>query len=176
MAVDDLNAAHGISRRRRLAALRRTGAVALTLGALATGAQSEPPKTANDPGYVLEQYPDRLPQTTLKCIQFRTLYDWRALNAHNLIVWAPTRKHPYHIQIDRPCQSLRFAHTIGFTSNDSQLCGFGGDSVLVQNGGGAPDRCPIGSITPLTDDGLKTLLAQAPGRGLKDKRAAEEKK
>jgi len=44
----------------------------------------------------------------------------------------------------------------------------------VQNGGGAPDRCPIGSITPLTEDGLKNLLAQAPGRSLKEKRAAED--
>ncbi len=131
------------------------------------------PTSANHPGYVLDQYPSTLPETTLKCIQVRTLYDWRALNAHNLIVLAPTRKHPYHLQLDRPCMGLKFAHQIGFTSTDSQLCGFGGDSVLVQNGGGAPERCPIGSITPLTDDGLKRLIDQAPGRSLNDKRAAE---
>lgn len=153
-------------------------AAALSSAMLASNVQAQdgPPKTANDPGFVLEQFPDRLPPTTLKCIQFRTLYDWRALNAHNLIVWAPTRKHPYHLQLERPCQGLRFAHAIGFTSNDSQLCGFGGDSVLVQNGGGAPDRCPIGSITPLTEDGLNNLLAQAPGRTLQEKHAAEDKK
>jgi hypothetical protein len=149
--------------------------VAFAATASAAMAQEAPPKTANDPDYVLEQYPDKLPNTTIKCIQFRTLYDWRALNANNLIVWAPTRKHPYHLQLDRPCRGLRFAHQIGFTSNDSQLCGFGGDSVLVQDGGGAPDRCPIGSITPLTEDGLKRLLDQAPGRSLKDKREAEGK-
>ena len=53
------------------------------------------PKTANDEGYVLEQFPDRLPDTTNQCIFFRTLYDWKPLNRHNLIVWAPSRKHPY---------------------------------------------------------------------------------
>ncbi|MBM3514788.1 MAG: hypothetical protein FJX59_13910 [Alphaproteobacteria bacterium] len=151
----------------------RLAALAVLAFAPATlHAQEEPAKTANDPGYVLEQFPDKLPETTLKCIQFRTLYDWRALNAHNLIVWAPTRKHPYHLQLERPCRGLRFAHQIGFTSNDSQLCGFGGDSILVQEGGGAPDRCPIGAITPLTDEGLKRLIEQAPGRSLKDKREA----
>lgn len=131
------------------------------------------PKTANDEGYVLEQYPDALPQTSNQCIFFRTLYDWKPLNRYNLIVWAPSRKHPYHIQLDRPCHNLRFAHTIGFTSNDGRLCGFGGDSVLVGHGGGLPDRCPIGSITKLDEGGLERLLAQGRGRTLREKREAE---
>jgi hypothetical protein len=133
------------------------------------------PKTANDEGYVLEQFPDRLPDTTNQCIFFRTLYDWKPLNRHNLIVWAPSRKHPYHLQLDRPCQNLRFAHTIGFTSNNGRLCGFGGDSVLVTSGGGLPDRCPIGSITKLDEEGLERLLAQGRGRTLREKREAEAK-
>jgi hypothetical protein len=132
------------------------------------------PKDANDPGYMLEQYPDKLPSTTNQCIFFRTLYDWRPLNNTSLVVWAPSRNHPYHIQLDKPCMGLRFAHSIGFTSRDSRLCGFGGDSVLVESSGGRPDRCPIGSITKLTEESLKALLAQAPGRSLQDKRAAEE--
>lgn len=131
------------------------------------------PKTANDEGYVLEQYPDKLPQTSNQCIFFRTLYDWKPLNRYNLIVWAPSRKHPYHLQLDRPCHNLRFAHTIGFTSNDGRLCGFGGDSVLVGHGGGLPDRCSIGSITKLDEDGLERLLAQGRGRTLREKREAE---
>ncbi|MBL8643060.1 MAG: hypothetical protein JNK21_03935 [Rhodospirillaceae bacterium] len=127
------------------------------------------PKDANDPGYVLEQNPGRLPETTNQCIFFRTLYDWKALNNSNLIVWAPTRNHPYHLQLDRPCFGLRFAHSIGFTSRDSRLCGYGGDSVLVESGGGRPDRCPIGAITKLTEESLKSLLEQAPGRKSGDK-------
>ncbi len=133
-----------------------------------------PPGNANDPGYVLDQYPDRLPETSTQCIFFRTLYDWQPLNNTSLIVWAPSRSHPYQIKLDRPCFGLKFAHTIGFTSRDSRLCGFGGDAVLVESGGGPPDRCPIGSITALTEEGLKSLQAQAPGRSQQDKQAEEK--
>ena len=154
-------------------------ALALTLTALGPHAvwsqntTSDAPKTANDEGYILEQYPDRLPQTTGQCIFFRTLYDWKPLNRYNLMVWAPSRRHPYHLQLERPCHNLRFAHTIGFTSNDGRLCGFAGDSVLVTSGGGIPDRCPIGSITKLSEEGLARLLAQGRGRTLREKREAE---
>jgi len=43
--------------------------------------------------------------------------------------------------------------------------------VLVKSGGGRPDRCPIGSITELTEESLKSLLAQAPGRISQGKKA-----
>ncbi len=148
----------------------------LNLGSLGVHAQDTPddaPKTANDAGFILEQYPDRLPRLTNQCIFFRTLYDWKPLNRYNLIVWAPSRKHPYHLQLDRPCLNLRFAHTIGFTSNDGRLCGHGGDSILVTSGGGIPDRCPIGSITKLDEEGLQRLLAQGRGRTLREKKEAE---
>jgi len=160
-------------------------ALAVVLGLLAAPstaiAQDDPvqsetkerPADANSPGYVLEANPSRLPDTTNQCIFFRTLYDWKPLNNTNLIVWAPTRNHPYHLQLDRPCFGLKFAYSIGFTSRDSRLCGFGGDSVLVESGGGRADRCPIGSITKLTEDSLKSLLAQAPGRRSSDKRTDE---
>jgi len=137
--------------------------------------QENGPRDSNDPNYQLEENSGRLPETTNQCVFFRTLYDWRPLNNTNLIVWAPSRKHPYHIQLDRPCFGLKFAHSIGFTSRDSRLCGFGGDSVLVESGGGRPDRCPIGSITKLTEESLKSLLAQAPGRGA-DKQAESAEK
>jgi hypothetical protein len=140
--------------------------------------QAAPPKDANSPGYVLEQNPSRLPETTNQCIFFRTLYDWKPLNNSNLIVWAPNRNSPYHIQLDRPCSGLKFAYSIGFTSRDSRLCGFGGDSVLVESGGGRADRCPIGSITKLTEESLKSLLAQAPGKrsASKDEKKDSDKK
>ncbi len=169
-------------------AIRRAGQFAIRaavlLGFFAPGAAAfaqeaeapkaaDPAKTANEPGYVLEENPGKFPDTTNQCIFFRTLYDWRALNNSNLIVWAPSRKHPYHLQLDRPCFGLRFAHSIGFTSRDSRLCGFGGDSVLVESGGGRPDRCPIGSITKLTEESLKALLDQAPGKKSDDKPVGE---
>jgi hypothetical protein len=156
-------------------ALTAGGVAAQPLGFAPSPPSAAMPRDANDPGYKLEEYPDRLPRTTNQCVFFRTLYDWRPLNNTNLIVWAPSRNHPYHIQLDKPCFGLKFAHSIGFTSRDSRLCGFGGDAVLVQSGGGSPDRCPIGSITKLTEESLKSLLAQVPGRG-SDKQAEDAPK
>jgi hypothetical protein len=132
------------------------------------------PRDANDPEFELDDTPDRLPETSNQCIFFRTLYDWRALNNNSLIVWAPSRNNPYYLQLDKPCFGLTFAHSIGFTSRDSRLCGFGGDSVLVESSGGRPDRCPIGSITKLTDEALQNLLAQAPGRKGTEKQADDK--
>jgi len=133
------------------------------------------PQLSNEEGYILEQYPERMPDTTKQCIFFRTLYDWKPLNRYNLIVWAPSRKYPYHLQLDQPCHNLRFAHTIAFTSRDFRLCAFGGDSVVVHHGGGMPERCPIGSITKLDEVSLQALLVQGRGRSLKEKRAAQHK-
>jgi len=147
--------------------------IASSSGAFSQEVAPSKPKTANDENYVLEQYPERLPETTNQCIFFRTLYDWKPLNRHNLIVWAPSRKHPYHIQLDRACHNLRFAHAIGFTSKDGRLCGFGGDAIIVNSGGGLPDRCPIGSITKLDEGGLQRLLSQGRGRTLREKREAD---
>jgi hypothetical protein len=159
---------------------------ALSLSALPTIAQDAPPaedeatepKSANDPGYVLKDRPGQIPKGGKQCIYFRRLYDWQPLNDTNLIVWAPSRKFPYHIQLARRCHGLRFTLSLGFFSRDSNLCPFGGDAVLVDSGGGRPERCSIAAITKLSEEALKSLQDQAPGRQRRDKdkddNAAEE--
>ncbi len=122
------------------------------------------PKSPNDPGYVLENRPGRYPPGANQCIFFRTLYDWKPLNDSNLIVWAPSRNNPYLIQLDRRCSALRFTLSLGFYSRDSNLCPLGGDSVVVDGGGGRAERCGIGGITKLTEESLQSLLDQASSR------------
>jgi Family of unknown function (DUF6491) len=127
----------------------------------------------------LEGHRDRLPQGTLECVFFRSIYDWRAIDRYNLIIWAPNRSSPYRVQLDRPCDGLRFTDTIAFSSNlDGRLCAFGRDAVVVDH-----DRCPIGSITKLSQDDLDFLLSQEPGKkqkdddkDKKDKKAKKDKK
>ena len=102
------------------------------------------------------------PQAT--CIFFGRLHDWTPINNTNMILWA-SRTQSYHVQLTPPCNGLRFANGIGFSSRSGssrRLCTM--DSVLVDNGPGIPERCLIQEMIELDDGALKALLAQAPGR------------
>lgn len=134
------------------------------------------PKTANDEGYTLERFRDKLPRTSNQCLFFRSIYDWKALNRYNLIIWSPGRNNPYHIELNNPCNGIRFAETIGFSSKDNRLCSYGGDSILINSSGGMLDRCTIGSITRLDKEGLERLVAQGRGRSLSEKQLEMQQK
>lgn len=133
------------------------------------------PKSPNDPGYVLEDRPGRYVKGGNQCIFFRRLHDWRPLNDTNLILWAPSRKFPYHIQLAQRCRGLRFTLSLGFYSRDSNLCPFGGDAILVDRGAGRPERCSIAAITKLNEGALKSLLDQVPKRGRRKESKEEDK-
>ncbi|MEM7198261.1 MAG: DUF6491 family protein [Pseudomonadota bacterium] len=97
----------------------------------------------------------KLPKTTKDCVLVRNVHDWRALDRYNLIIWAPSRSRPYHVELDVPCMPLPFAETIGISSRDNRLCGFGGDAILVRH-----QRCPVGAIKPIDKTGLEALLVK----------------
>ena len=99
---------------------------------------------------------------TTECFFARNIHDWKALDRKNLIVWE-TRRKPFHLELMRPCQSLRFANTIALSSRGSRICGYAGDAVVV--GGTVPDRCTISSVRALSENSLQELLihhGQAP--------------
>jgi hypothetical protein len=89
----------------------------------------------------------RLPPLTQQCVWFRSVSDWHALDEYNLLIWAPSRKHPYLVELDSPCREARWAESLAFSSRDSRLCGYGGDRILVGR-----DRCSIGAIHKLTPE------------------------
>ncbi len=102
------------------------------------------------------------PQAT--CIFFARLHDWTPINDTNMILWA-SRTQSYHVRLAPPCNGLRFANGIGFSSRSGssrRLCTM--DSVVVDNGPGIPERCLIQEMIELDEGSLKALLAQAPGR------------
>ena len=137
--------------------------LALSTASIAAGNDRKAPD--NPPYKTIEDPPKRFPQGTLDCIFFRSIYDWRAIDRYNLVIWAPNRRSPYHVELDRPCDGLRFTDTIAFSSNlDGRLCAFGGDAVVVDH-----DRCPIGAITKLSQEQLDYLLSQTPGKNKKKK-------
>ena len=158
--IDDMD-----FRRTILTACLALAVMATASTASAAGNDQKSAPSADNPSYkTLESPPKRFPQGGLDCIFFRSIYDWRAIDRYNLIIWAPNRRSPYHVELDRPCDGLRFTDTIAFSSNlDGRLCAFGGDAVVVDH-----DRCPIGAITKLTPEQLDYLLSQAPGKKKKD--------
>jgi hypothetical protein len=158
--IDDMD-----FRRTILTACLALAVMATASPASAAGDDQKPPPSADKPPYkTLESPPKRFPQGGLDCIFFRSIYDWRAIDHYNLIIWAPNRRSPYHVELDRPCDGLRFTDTIAFSSNlDGRLCAFGGDAVVVDH-----DRCPIGAITKLNREQLDYLLSQIPGKKKKD--------
>lgn len=94
-----------------------------------------------------------LPHGGTDCIFFHSIYDWRAVDRENLIIWAPNRQSPYLVSLDRSCDGLLFTDTIALSSTlDGRLCAFGRDAVIVQH-----DRCPIGAISKLSKDQLEYL-------------------
>lgn len=139
------------------------------LGVVLTGLVLGAPASAQDAGSAAEAAQESAPNTN-QCIFFRSLYDWKPLSNTSLILWG-TRTQPYHLTLTPPCNGLRFANVIGFSSRTSRVCVM--DAVLVDNGPGFPERCLIQAVVKLDDESLQTLMAQTPGADPRKKTAPE---
>lgn len=78
------------------------------------------------------------------CFQRGNVRDFKSLDRKRLVVFAPSRKHPYLVEVSPTCIGLKFSETIAFQSRDSRICPFGGDDLLVER-----SRCSIVSISRL---------------------------
>lgn len=67
------------------------------------------------------------------CVFSRTPSDWRVLDDRHLILWAPSRKDAYLVELFSPLPGLPFAETVGFVDDDNNgmICGYGGDKVTT---------------------------------------------
>ena len=74
----------------------------------------------------------------------RGFSNWRAIARDELIVWS-TRSKPYLVKIWKPARSLRFVHTIGFSSFGGRVSHF--DNIYIDG-----QRLPIKSIVALDRD------------------------
>jgi hypothetical protein len=105
------------------------GVILLTMTVMAacsgTGAASKPRPTVR-PGEF----------GTAACFYRRSVEDFTVLDQSNLIVYAPNRTNAYHIAISPPEPELGFANTIGFSSRNSEICGYAGDALLLDVAGG----------------------------------------
>ena len=138
--------------------------ILLAIG-LVTGAVAQDEGKEDEP----KRFPDRLPKMTTECMFFRTIYDWRALDPYNLIVWFNNRNTPRHIELETACYSARFVDTIAFTSGpDERLCAYGGDAVIIGD-----QRCTIGAINKITKDEAKVLITKYKKRYSKKSKKEE---
>ncbi len=98
--------------------------------------------------------------------------DFRALDNRNLVLYAPSRRQAYHVELVPACHGLRFADRIALRGRQGRIGGFAGDAVLIERGG-SPERCPISSVRRLDEAGLEELLIRHDQRD-GDEPAADE--
>lgn len=98
----------------------------------------------------------RIPSGGDDCFWANSIFDWRALNDQTLIVWSPSRRCPYRVDLAFRCNGLRFTEDIGFQDRDGRICPYGGDAIIVP--GPTGDRCSIASIRRLSAVELEQLL------------------
>lgn len=91
------------------------------------------------------------------CFYRRQVQDFRALDRTSLVVFAPTRRNAYLVQVSPPSNDLRFADALAFESRSNQVCGRAGDALLL--GAGTLRRYSVVDVRRLEPGQLDTVLA-----------------
>jgi hypothetical protein len=92
------------------------------------------------------------------CVFSRTVHDFKALDRNKLVIWAPSRKTAYLVEVGMPLLDLQWANRLGFvdSNGDGRLCGFGMDRIVV-GGTSFPQRATIMGVTRLDEAHLAAL-------------------
>lgn len=98
------------------------------------------------------------------CFYGRQVQGFRVLDRSSLIVFAPTQRHAYRVEISPPTAELRFVDTIGFESSSSQVCGRAGDRLLL--GTSSIHRYPVIDVQRLTAAQLEAHGPDGEASGL----------
>jgi hypothetical protein len=108
---------------------------------------------------------------TNRCLFARSINNFEVLDESNLIVWAPSRRDPYRIEIMGICHNLKLANAIAFNTN-SMLCGHAGERLIFSDMG-TRTSCAIANVSRLTAQQMNSLLVQ---NGKKPSCSTEEEK
>ena len=110
------------------------------------------------PGATQEERPAAAvePTGTNACFYERQVNDFRALDRSNLIVYAPSKAHAYHVRVSPPSTQLKFANALAFTSRSGRICGFAGDAIVMGTRPG--ERVSVIDVYRLDEIGLQRLL------------------
>jgi hypothetical protein len=92
------------------------------------------------------------------CFFARSVRDFEALSDSLLIVWAPSQRCPYKIEVVSFCQGLKTTNAIAFNTQGS-ICGRANERLLIRDMG--TDRsCRIGAVSRLSAQELIDLRAE----------------
>lgn len=79
----------------------------------------------------------------------RSIYDWRAIDNENLVIWAPNRKNAYLVRLASYCHGLNFAETLVVDSKLPYLDSSGLGHVVIFNP--TKQRCLIDTLERVDD-------------------------
>lgn len=96
-----------------------------------------------------------------ECVFVRSIYDFKPLDRTNLIIWAPTRRNAYLVQLGFPLPELKFAQRLAIVDRDhnGMLCGFGMDRIVVADSSFRQPSTILG-MTRLDNERIAQLEAQ----------------
>jgi len=84
--------------------------------------------------------------------------DFRVLDNRNMLLYAPTRRDAWHVELATVCIGLRSTDGIELRGRTGRLAGYAGDRVVV-DGAGGPEECYVRNVSRLDEAGLEALLA-----------------
>lgn len=115
------------------------------LGLLTLAAcQTAPPEQMPLEGHLLQHgYTIKGP---VERVQAFRISGWNHLDRTHVILWASVRK-PYLVTTMSPCDGLRYAETLAFTTTTGNLSRF--EKLVVRSSGGFREECLIREINEL---------------------------
>jgi hypothetical protein len=137
--------------------------VAFALSCLLTACASQPASEAA--GSAAD---DDTPVGAQACFSRRQAQDFVVLDRSTLIVYAPTKRQAYLVQISPPATRMPFADALVFQSRSNQICGRTGESLTLA--ADSMRRYAIMDVRRLPAPELDKILSNRsraePGRGL----------
>lgn len=93
----------------------------------------------------------------------RNIFDWRAIDNENLVIWAPNRRNAYLVRLASYCHGLNFAETLVVDSKLPYLDSSGLGHVVIFNP--TKQRCLIDTLERVDDYDTAVALIEGEEDG-----------
>ena len=97
------------------------------------------------------------------CFRVGDISGWLALGDQRLIVWSPSKSHPFLVTLFNRCPNLRFEDTLIFKSTLWRTCSNYNDEIYTE-----VMRCSIKNIQALDKDQADILIQEYRNQKIQD--------